>query len=116
MAETMQSCRLSCHALDQHTDGHAGWKTVRIEQNVRDHPALCEWHVLHWPQPAQDALLPMTTGKFIPNSWVPRDSHRDANTLEPATSGVITAHLDVIHNTVFFTPTKKKGQKVKIFV
>ena len=80
---------------------------MRIEQNVWDHPTLRKWHVLSWPQPAQDALLPVTTGKFISDSWVPRDSHRDANTLEFPTARVITAHFDVIHNAIFFTPRKK---------
>lgn len=107
MAEPVQSCRLASHALDQHAYGHAGWKTMGVEQNVRDHPALGEWHVLHWPQPAQDALLPVTTGELISNCWVPGHSHRDAHTLELASAGIITAHFNVIHNTVFFTPRKK---------
>lgn len=81
---------------------------MRIEQNVWDHPTLSKWHVLNWPQPAQDALLPMTASKFISNGWVPRDSHRDANTLESPIASVITTHFDVIHNAIFFTPGGKK--------
>lgn len=79
---------------------------MRVEQNVWDHPAFGKGHVLRWPQSAQDALLTMTAGKLVSDGWIPRDSHCDANTLEFPTAGVITAHFDVIHNTIFFTPRK----------
>lgn len=47
---------------------------MRVEENVWHHSAFCEWHVLGWPQPAQDAFLPVPAGKFVTDSWIPRDS------------------------------------------
>lgn len=80
---------------------------MRIEQNVRHHPTLGERHVLSGPQSAQNALLPVPTGKFVSDGWVPRDSHCDANTLEFSTPRFVTAYFNVVHNTIFFTPKKK---------
>ena len=61
-----------------------------IEDNVRDHPTLREWHVLHWPLLTTQAhtsheyhsfitciylpansLLPMSASKLITNDWIP---------------------------------------------
>lgn len=80
---------------------------MRIKQNVRHHATLSERHVLGWPQSAQNALLTMSAGKLISNGWVPGDADCDADTLELPTAHVVTTHFDVVHNTVFFTPTRK---------
>lgn len=91
---------------------------MRIKQNVRHHPTLSKRHVLSWPQSAQNALLSVTAGKFISDSWIPRDSYRDTDAFEFPTARIITTHFDVVHNTIFFTPREKKkaGNKVKLFV
>ena len=75
-----------------HTDGHSGRVAMGIEDNVRDHPTLREWHVLHWPlltTPAHtshvdgsmescitfylpaNSLLPMSASELITNDWIP---------------------------------------------
>lgn len=75
-----------------------------VEEDVWNHPVLCEWHVFNRPELAQDALLPMAAGKFVSNSWVSRNSHGDASLLEFPSATVIAAQLDVVYNAHFFIP------------
>lgn len=109
MAQTVQSARLACHALDEHADGHARREAVWIEQDVRRHAALCEGHVLGGPQPAQDALLAMAAGELVADGGVTRHSHGHAHAAEAACPRVVATHLNVVHDAALLTPASWGG-------
>ncbi len=44
----VDGCRLACHELDHHADGHAGGKAVRVEDNVGREARVGERQILGW--------------------------------------------------------------------
>lgn len=64
---------------------------MRVEEDVWNHPVFCEWHILNWPELAQDTFLSMTAGKFVSDSWISGNPYSDASLLEFSSATVITA-------------------------
>ncbi len=46
----VQSSCLARHRLDHHADRHSRRESMRIEENIRDHPGFRERHRFHWPE------------------------------------------------------------------
>lgn len=86
-----------------------------VEQDVRHHAALCEGHVLCWPQTAQDALLTMATSKLVTNGGVSWHSDSDAHTFETAYACVVAADFDVVDNASLLAP-KTQWSRCKLDV
>lgn len=108
VAQAVEGAGLSGHALDEHTDGHSGRESVRVEQDVRGHAALGEGHVLRGPQATQDTLLTVSAGEFVSDGGVPGNAVRDAHAFEAACAGVIAAHFDIVHHAIFLAPGEKQ--------
>mmetsp|Transcript_90339 Transcript_90339/g.264307 ORF Transcript_90339/g.264307 Transcript_90339/m.264307 type:complete len:628 (+) Transcript_90339:235-2118(+) len=62
--------RLASNALDEHADGHPRREAVRVEEDVRRDAALCEGHVLCWPQEAHHTFLTVARRELVAHHWV----------------------------------------------
>lgn len=107
VAQAVQGAGFAGHALDQHTDGHAGGKAVRVEQDVGGHAALGERHVLGGPQAAQDALLTVATGKLVTDGGVSWYSYGDADSFKVPCASVVAADLYIVDYTGLLIPRRK---------
>ena len=54
---------------------------MRVEENVRDHPALGEGHVLAGYELGEDAFLTMTRSELVSDDRVPVDAESDGDFL-----------------------------------
>mmetsp|Transcript_18796 Transcript_18796/g.29913 ORF Transcript_18796/g.29913 Transcript_18796/m.29913 type:complete len:267 (+) Transcript_18796:525-1325(+) len=55
--------------LNQMSDGHSRRNAVRIDNQVRIHAQLIEWHILRSVQHSTRPFLSMSRGKLVANLW-----------------------------------------------
>lgn len=77
--DSLERCRIlrnpvhracfTSHTFHKHPNGHTTGKGVRIDDNVRLHPTLAEWHIDGWPFLGTDTFLTMPRGKLITDYW-----------------------------------------------
>ena len=77
LCQAVHGCSFPCHALDQHTDGHATRESVWVDYYIGLYSAFAKGHVDHWPFLGADTFLSVPRREFVTNHRRARDPERD---------------------------------------
>lgn len=72
----VKSTALTCKTLNEHTNGHARGKSVRVDNNVGSQALFGERHIFLRPNDTEYALLPVPRTEFVTDDWIARIPYR----------------------------------------
>ena len=99
---SFQSCHLSNQAFDDVTNSHTRWDTVRIDNKIWNNAINSKRQILLPKSHSTSSLLPMPTGKLIPNL-------RNPNTPNPNLHNLLALKILTQNNHInnpFFRPPR----------